>query len=119
MKKLFFVLVICCLSVSVFSQNDEIFEKKAKFFAEQAQKEFNLSDNQRGKVFQLRKQWFEDIHNILQPLRKADREKEAKYIGHYLTHEIYQNGFMELFNCTVEEFWAFNKKMNQEMKKIE
>lgn len=91
-------------------------EETATCYAKQAQEKFDLTAEQKDKVFELKKAEFEAIQSTVKPLKAAGKSKEEIQAATKEVKKGTYNKLVELVGCTRKELNTFNKEFQTKMK---
>ena len=118
MKKSFIALLLLAISSTLMAaEYSKLDIKRAEFFANEAQKEFNLSKKATQQFQQLKLENIVAYRKQVASLKKAGKEDEAKAAAKALNKD-YLPQCTEVLGCSNKEFWAFTNKTTPGMWKI-
>ncbi|ANQ49963.1 hypothetical protein MY04_2594 [Flammeovirga sp. MY04] len=119
MKKYLVVLFAVMFSLTAFAQEKKGGKQAAKAtkYAELAQTEFNLNDEAKNKVFELKLAHQKEASKLAKQKKSGELAVEDFKEKQKALNKSYAPKFAEAMGVSKKEYAAFNKKVKEEMKK--
>jgi hypothetical protein len=90
---------------------------RSDYYVDQAQEQFGLTKEARDAFKQLKLSNMMAYREVIAPLKKEGKDDEAAIEAQKLNRPFAREA-ADLLNCSVKDFWSFNKRVGPEMQKI-
>ena len=85
---------------------------ESNFFAAHAQKQFNLSDDAKEKVLQLKLDSFVEYRERVYNVRKAGKDSDADAAAKDIAQNLMKQ-FCEIAGCKPKDYWTFSRESKE------
>ena len=116
MRVLISILILSFAALVYAGEPTKIDLLRADYYADQAREQFGLTRRRRDSFKQLKLDNMLAYKEVIAPLKNAGKNEEAAIEGQKLNRP-YGREAAALLNCSVKEFWSFNKRVGPEMQK--
>ena len=90
---------------------------RSDYYVDQAQEQFGLTKEARDALKQLKLGNMMAYREVIAPLKKEGKDDEVAIEVQKLNRPFAREA-ADLLNCSVKDFWSFNKRVGPEMQKI-
>ena len=117
MRTLTLTIILFFSSIAYAGEPTRLDLLRSDYYADQAQEQFGLTKEARDAFKQLKLGNMMAYREVIAPLKKEGKDDEVAIESQKLNRPFAREA-ADLLNCSVKDFWSFNKRVGPEMQKI-